>query len=841
LLICLLVLIPKNSNAIVNTSELLIIEYGDYLTVSGPIYRSVSIVVKYGGALSIIPHDGTPENIGSVNFISPYIKINGDVLAIGVSKNETGKGGPPPDCDFGGGGAGYGGTGGHGGFSDKNGTQPPANGGSTYDTSFREDIGSYGWNAYNRYGYGGGSIRCDATVLRIGFSAKISADGFTFSTDNVGGGSGGCVYLCGYDIEFTNGFSIQATGGPGGSANGLYLGAGGGGGGRLKIYYTSLDINTSNFNVYGGSSGGDGAAKGSDGPTPVLQTFPTPYPPSMISPAHNSMEVGTSPTFVFIGSDPVNSKFLKYIVEIDYPTAGVNSITANQLTNPIDPGWGGKTHFFSDEVGSYYINNYQLETSTPYFWRVLVTNDEGNTWIPATSYNKFTTSSVVTYPPEIPQLRQPIDDSTNVSKTPEFQVLIADPDGDTLTCTLYVAQDEFMSNPQTFLYTYPGWDQASYIPSGPYAGVTATCQILNEGSFLDALSPGTDYYWRVTVNDSSQQSRSSAVFNFSTVDRPSVPELISPVDASVVDTKNPRLRIRSTSPTSSNLNYKIELSSDNFQAMLVFQSDSSGGWSKEDYTSGEIAELHIPGTYSLLPGTTYTWRAYAYDIDNNNWSAVTDVYSFTVITPPLMPELIAPSDNYAAPNSQITFQFKVESESGNTVTGRLEISDQGFPQITYTFDQLVDQNGWKEPFYQSNSVMAYTVPDYIRFDRGEPYYWRVYTTDGISLGTVSETRQFTLTESLDFQEVKAAPNPAVSTDTLQIYLKLSADSDVTINFYNKIGRQVEQIHLRALGGAQGNTIQYNISKYASGVYYYVIEARSEFGIKKISKQFAVVK
>ncbi len=835
-----LTFLPQQNLSALNTSEYLIVESGEEIKLSGVIYKSVSIQVKPGGIIRVPPYDGN-ENFGKLNLIAPNILIEGVISAFGAAYNDNGCGGAPQSTNGGGGGAGYGGKGGRGDGNDSD----YGSGGDIYNTPLLVDTGSYGWRAgfsNSASGFGGGSIRLDAISLTLGATARLLAMGNPDAFNTVGGGSGGGILLNGIHaclLKTGTAYYLDVSGGPGGGQD-EYEAAGGGGGGRIKfIKHPSFEDQGGTILLDGGPSGGGDAEAGEPGKLEVTSA-PMPNPPDLISP-DNGQEVGVLPTFIFGAADPADSKFLKYKLEISLnPFPSPVSITANQLTEPEDPGWRGKPFFFSREEASYAVQ-YALDTSTDFFWQVWVTNNEGVDWICSEEQRQFTTMAQINSRPLQPQQLQPLHDQINVSKTPAFQTLCVDPDGDTLTCKIILSKNPELSNPQIFGSSYSGWDQTSYLPEGAYAGITATCQVLNSGDDLDALLPGTNYYWIVQVYDAYQQSNfSENIYHFTTVARPPAPTVDSPLDQETVTTKTPSLKIASQSPTNGPLYYKIELSSDSFQTMVVFTSENGGGWSKSSYTSTEIAELVIPAAYALVPGITYTWQAYAYDIDNDNWSPVTGNISFTVITPPLLPQLLFPDDAYAAPNASLTFQFTAESESGNTLNGRLELSEDDFLNVWRRFDQTQDHTGWSSPDYQSNSIMAFTLPSSLQLERGSTYWWRTYATDGISWGPASASRSFSLTRTLEFQQVRAVPNPAVSTSTLEIHFRLSVDAHVTIRFYNKLGKEVDQFHAPALGGAEGNIFKYDISRYASGIYFYVIEARSIFGIRKTTGRFAIV-
>lgn len=697
--------------------ETLIVDPGDKISLSGEIYKSVSIHVKAGGTIYVAPYDGG-DNIGKLNLIAPEIIIEGTINAVGVSYNTEGKGEDPEGAGtgFGGGGAGYGGYGGDGEDS------VLANGGTAYDVQYYlEDVGSYGFDAIlvgDRPGFGGGCIRLDAISLTLDATALLDARGNTTAYNGVGGGSGGCILLNGIHAYPVLGYTINISGGPGGpdSAAHAHGEAGGGGGGRIKlINHNECDYLVGNILRDGGIGGGDEANDGGIGKITEYPT-PTPTPPQLLSPA-DGQEVGRSPTFTFQATDPANSKFLKYqlIMSLD-DSFNQLTYTATQIDSAA--GWD-KPYYASDEQASYDAQ-FELEGGTPYYWAVSVTSNEGKDWVDSGSRSLTASSN---NKPEKPYLILPLDNQLNVSTIPDFKILGADPDGDTLTFKVTLAKDPGLSNPKVFDASYPGWDKSAYVPEETYSGVTATCRILAG----DTLDPGTDYYWKAVVSDPYLQTSESEIFHFT-----------------------------------------------------------------------------------------------------------------TSITPPSTPQLIFPENNYQAPDSRITFSFRAAGISGNTVNGCVQLSRNNFQEVWHSFDQTLDQTGWIEASQQSSRIMSFTLPTPIQLERDKTYWWRAYSIEGEIWSAVSETRIFSLADSLEFQNVRIVPNPAVSISSVRIYIQLSVNARTTIRFYNKLGRELDKIYVQAVGGAQGNIINYDISKYASGIYFYVIEAESSYGTEKITKQFAVV-
>lgn len=835
-------LIRLPATALINTSDLLIVEPGESITLSRTVYRRVTIYVKDGGTINIAPYDGGGANNGQLDLIAPVIIIDGTINGEGTGHNDSGKGYGPSSHSGGGGGGGFGGNGGRGDYYTYHYWYAGA-GGSTYDDVYQAPEGSYGWNAGNGTsftGYGGAGLRLDAMDLAIGSTAVLNVSGYQKSSATVGGGSGGCILLDGINTELQSGALLNIKGGPGGEANTNWYAAGGGGGGRLKIFkrQTLTDAGAV-ISISGGTGGADGARDGDNGTSAVLDALPLPDAPSQLSPADQAT-VGLSPTLQFSAHDTTGCKFLRYQCIISKsPAFSTIDYGSTQLA-PDDGGWGGRAYYTSDETATYALP-ISLDPTTPYYWSISVTADNGQTWVDAPVHFKFTTA-IVNNKPLVPMIIEPSDSNVDVSKTPAFKIVMADGEGDTMTCQLLISQEPTLANAQLFQSTYSGWDHSLYVPQGAAAGITATCQVLNEAPNLDALIPGVTYYCRATVYDYLQQSRDSTIITFTTVPLPVAPQILSPPTSTIVTSKVPTLQFETASPTSGLLKYELELSSNNFQTLLVFKSDSGVGWTQTTYASGETAVLTIPPENMLISGMDYAWRVRGYDIDNDNWSVFSDISTFTVMTPPFKPELLSPLDNYSAPNSRITFKFKVTSEGGNTMTAKVELSDNAFATIMHDFDQHLSSTGWDASYYQSNSPAAFTIPSSLTLSSSAQYSWRVAFFDGVSWGPFSDVRHFSMAKSLTIDDIKTYPNPAVNNTVLNIFYRLSVNAKVTFKFYNRLGKEVKQVVVpMALGGMDGNTLAVDISTFASGLYFYEMIAESGMGTRKSVKQFAVVR
>lgn len=829
--------------ALVNTPETLVLEPSESITLSGTVYKSVSIHVKAGATIFLPTNEMLDPDKWRLQLIAPQVRMEGYIMGTGVSYNAQGCG-DAGDLYKGPGGSGSGNKGGDGHFH-------PNSGGLDYDQAYREIVGSRG--IINPNG-GGGSIRIDAITLTIGANARINANAYLYSPSAGGGGSGGGIFLNGIHTFLTNGYSMSVRGGAGqlhtepsasatpiftGTPTGLSVpGGGGGAGGRIKwMRYASFTDQGGNTVVAGGPGGGGTADPGGDGTFQVLPA-PTPYAPQLITPTDGQI-VGLSPTFNFVSSDPMGSQFLRYAIEIDdAPSFSPPLIHENSQLNP-GSGWAGRDYYRSNESAYYYMPPAVLVTGQTYYWRVRVTNEREPSYSPYSQVRSFSTTN--NNKPLKPTLLSPAEAEENVSKTPPLQVLCADPDGNSLAFTVVLSQDPALLNPDLFEPSYPGWDQSGYPSAYRYAGITATCQVLNNASYPDALQPGMTYYWKIIAADEYQETSSSDTGTFVVISPPTIPVLLSPLDGGIATTKTPDLDLFSTSPTGAPLEYKLELSSDSYQTIITFLSGTSPGWTKTHYASGETARLRIPEAYALVPGKTYAWRAAAYDTLNDNWSSASASAVFQVITPPLLPQLVFPPEYYSAPDANLALQFYAVSESGNTLTYRCELSRDGFQTIWASFTQSQSADGWTAAYQASGETAAFTLPPSLGLERGRTYAWRVQAQDGISWGPYSETRTFSLANQLEIRSAKVYPNPAVRSRQVQVQMTLSLDADVTLRIFNILGKEIKTCHFIAKGGASPAQFTLDISSFASGTYLCHLEAKSSLGTRQVVKRLAVVK
>lgn len=812
--------------SLVDNADTLYVNAGESITLYGAVYKNVSIVVRPGGRIALLKSSDPAK--WSLQLVAPTVYIGGTISAYAASLSTQSQG-LAGGSDYGPGGSGHGGRGG-------NGHNHSNSGGNSYNLAYRETPGSKGLSS--SYG-GGGSIRIDAISLTLTSTAVLDSRAYQSWLGR--GGSGGCVYLNGIHTYLQSGYCMDVSGGSGvmhGYYKDLifYYGGGGGGGGRIKIMkYPVYQDGGGTATIAGGAAGGGTATNGSSGSYAEYNAF-APAVPTLLAP-DSGQEAGRKPTFNFYSSDTQASQFFQYEIQVkantDFSAPGSITLTANQLTP--DPGWQGVPFFKSGQMAAYTMP-FDLTAGQMYYWRVRVTNNCGATW---TSYSISRHFTVVNnYPPNRALLVSPASGQGNVGKTPAFQVLSADPDGNSLTFSVTLSLDPGLSNPTIFQSSYPGWNcfpQPNYPSPDHYAGITATCQI----QAADALAPGATYYWQAVVYDQYQETTTTAIGNFTVVPQPPAPNLVAPADQTVVTLQQPTFTMATTSATGSPLRYQLDLTSDEYQTVTTFYSQSGNGWTKSQYDSGETAALTLPAAYALAPGVTYTWRVMAYDVANDLWSPASSSLAFTVVTPPLLPKLIGPEDNHAFPDQAVTLEFSAVSDAGNTLTYRVDLCTDPFHSPSLIFNQAASAEGWSAAGYPSGVPARFTFPASAGLQRGKTYWWRAAAYDGISWGPVSDSRAFTIADSLEIRQAKIYPSPAVSRSELHLAVEPTVNAEVFARIFNSQGKEIRRYTWQAEGG-RFNDYTFNIQGFAADAYYAVIELRSSLGTKKTVKRFAIV-
>ena len=216
------------------------------------------------------------------------------------------------------------------------------------------------------------------------------------------------------------------------------------------------------------------------------------------------------------------------------------------------------------------------------------------------------------------------------------------------------------------------------------------------------LTIGTPYYWRVNAKNAAGTSAYSAR-SFTTI-AAGTPTLVAPVNGALNQATNPTL-IWNAVPGADT--YRLQVSTSNTFATTVYND------STRTSTSQPITGLTI--------ATTYFWRVNSKI--SGGTSAYSDVWSFTTITPPAAPVLVAPLD--AAQNQPTSLTLSWNASAGAN-TYRLQVSSSNSFATTVFNDSTISST--------SQPISGLTI--------GTTYYWRVNAKN--TAGTsVYSTRSFT--------------------------------------------------------------------------------------------------
>ena len=332
----------------------------------------------------------------------------------------------------------------------------------------------------------------------------------------------------------------------------------------------------------------------------------------------------------------------------------------------------------------------------------------------------------------------------------------------------------FLVRAKAVEYTLEIAEDAGFTQIHADQGRIATTEFLLQAS--QALLEGRTYYWRVTATDiAANASQSTSVFEMTLVDAypPSEPLPLYPPPGE--DVINDEVTFQWTNSIDSNgVNYDLQIAADSgFVTVLLNQTgltsssytltpgqalargathywrlrlyDDLGNsvwtpvWSvrvvpKSTTYAVEIAEdaaftvIHaeaasltnpdylLPPAEQVTEDTTYYWRATGSDLAGNSVVS-TSVFEFSVtdVFPPSPPLVLYPPHGSTVINDQVTFVWS-QSTDPNGVAYRLQIAgDSGFVNV------LVD-----EPALSPNN---YTLPIAQSLQRGNLYYWRVGVSD----------------------------------------------------------------------------------------------------------------
>ncbi len=270
-----------------------------------------------------------------------------------------------------------------------------------------------------------------------------------------------------------------------------------------------------------------------------------PYIPSSPSPSNSASDQSINPTLSWSGGDP-DGDTVTYTVYLD-----TNS-------NPTSQKCSGTTTSCSVSGLNY---------NTKYYWKV--TASDGRVPLVTGPIWNFITQNRPPYQPSTPS---PLNGADAQLVNPTLTWNGGDPDGDTVTYTVYFDTN---SNPTTQKCT----------------GTTTSCSV-------SGLNYNTKYYWKVTASDGKAPLVTGPVWNFITQNRPPYqPSTPSPLNGADAQLVNPALTWNGGDPDSG----------DTVTYTVYFDTNSNPTTQK---CSGTTTSCSVSG---LNYNTKYYWKVTASD------------------------------------------------------------------------------------------------------------------------------------------------------------------------------------------------------------------------------------
>jgi hypothetical protein len=269
---------------------------------------------------------------------------------------------------------------------------------------------------------------------------------------------------------------------------------------------------------------------------------------------------------------------------------------------------------------------------------------------------------------------------------------------------------------------------------------------------------------------------------------PDSPTLITPASGVTgITTLTPAFTFRSADALNDNLQYMVQVCSDiscSSPLKIACQITSTSpsctgsqtGWSGQDQgggtaytgnaviTSSTIATYTYSGSPALSWGTTYYWRAWAYDPSQTTWSInPSSIQSFTTSYQPTAPTLSKPSNTETGLSTTPELRFYSTDQDNDTLMYKILIcanSDSTCSSPLQTILQTSSQVGWTSQSqssgtkYASGQTAVYTVQTAL--SANTQYYWQVFAID------TSGTNTYSTGSSIQSFTTAAAAKPVVN-------------------------------------------------------------------------------
>jgi hypothetical protein len=529
-----------------------------------------------------------------------------------------------------------------------------------------------------------------------------------------------------------------------------------------------------------------------------FRTLGNPSLTSLIYPPANSVNIPLTVTFKWYkAQDQLLITKMKGVIKT---LQGNSKPGTKNLTN-ISRYWFELT---SDTSGNKYISNDStltdtlkqvagLQNLTDYWWRIKAMNEAG--WGDYTNWSKFTTVINI---PDIVQQIIPINNSNG-----NIQPVVL----------------KWNSSPRAGSYRLQvSTDSTFKTISDDNTGLTDTAFSINN---LNSLAT---YYWRVNADNIGGESPWSYVWNFKTLGNPTQPMLIYPQANSVNilpdvifrwNKSQDRLTIAKIIAHDLKQQNEINKVTTVSRYWFELKTDTTGtGFTINDSALFDTTKQ----VYGLDNSTKYWWRVSA--MNEAGWGAFTNWFGFSTILPlpQSAPIPIYPGDNTNLPDTTSAILFSWKSAEFASKYDLQIASDINFNQA------ILDTNSTPDTvfLYQTKNLTT-------------TFYWRVRGSNIAGIGPWSPVITVSLITGIDklknsipatYELYQNYPNP-FNPNTM-IRFALPSQSNVKVEVYNILGERVKEL-LNEQKNAGYYEIDFNTAGLASGIYLYLIEAKSTDG------------
>lgn len=296
-------------------------------------------------------------------------------------------------------------------------------------------------------------------------------------------------------------------------------------------------------------------------------------------------------------------------------------------------------------------------------------------------------------------------------------------------------------------------------------GVVAHVPDIFTPQYVNVEMPGnllfeSRYYWRTRCYSTIDTSEWSAVYSFTTTQRPWINE--PQKNATNVAVK-PKLGW-GIQGSSSDYIYQYQMATDSSFSNTPVKSLAAG-------SSSEVTE-------NCAYAARYYWRARAlHDRDTSSWS---EISWFTTRTPPTVPQVLLASPRNGATN----IPLPSVDLFWNPVSGA----------SSYDIQVGLDQD--LTNLLASGNALG-TGATFSGLQYNSRYYWRVRARQDTLIGPWSATWNFTTERNVGLEEnpgltVNVYPNPAAS----QVFLEFDATVYTHLTIYDALGKQVKTQSLK---------------------------------------------